>query len=58
LNITLIHREENNEADALKTTGSTFKTPLVLKIKIEVDMRHRPSIPDNIKHWNVFEDDQ
>lgn len=21
-------------------------------------MRHRPSIPDNVKNWQVFEDDQ
>jgi len=23
-----------------------------------VEIRHRPSIPDNVKHWQVFEDDQ
>jgi hypothetical protein len=21
-------------------------------------MRHRPTIPDNVKHWKVFSDDQ
>ena len=21
-------------------------------------MRHRPSIPDNVQHWQVFEDDE
>lgn len=21
-------------------------------------MRYRPSVPDNIKHWHIFEDDQ
>lgn len=49
-NITSIPREENSEADAFATTGSTFKPPSVLKIKHEVKIRHRSSIPDNIKH--------
>lgn len=51
-------REENSEEDALATIGSTFKPPPILKIKHEVELRHSASIPDNIKHWQVFEDDQ
>jgi hypothetical protein len=23
-----------------------------------VEIRYRPSVPDNVKHWRVFEDDQ
>jgi hypothetical protein len=23
-----------------------------------VEIRYRPSVPDNVKHWKVFEDDQ
>jgi len=57
-NITAIPRDENSEADALATAGSTFKPPPVLKIKHEVEMMHMPSILDNIKHWKVFKDDQ
>lgn len=57
-NVTSIPREGNSEAYALETSGSTFKPPPVLKIKHEVKMRHRPLIPDNVKHWQVFEDDQ
>ena len=49
-NITSIPREENSEADALATAGNTFKPPPVLKIKHEVEIRHRSSIPDNVKH--------
>lgn len=26
--------------------------------KYEINVRHRPSIPDNTKHWKVFKDDQ
>lgn len=57
-NITTIPRDESSEADALETADNTFKAPPMLKIKHEVEIRHRPSIPDNVKHWQVFEDDQ
>jgi len=57
-NITSIPREENSEADALAIAGSTFKPPSVLKVKHEVDLRYQPSILDNVKHWQVFEDGQ
>jgi len=53
-NITSIPREEKSEADSLATTGGTFKPPPMLKIKHEVEIRHMPSIPDNVKHWHVF----
>jgi hypothetical protein len=23
-----------------------------------VEIRYRPSVPDNVRHWKVFEDDQ
>ena len=26
--------------------------------KYEVEVKHRPSIPDNVKIWQVFEDDK
>ena len=36
---------------------SLFRIPLSPKIHGEVEIRYRPSIPDNVKHWEVFEDD-
>jgi len=30
----------------------------VLKIKHELEMRYKPSISENIKHSNIFDDDQ
>ena len=27
------------------------------KLKYDVEVKYRPSIPDNVKHWKVFEDD-
>jgi len=38
--------------------ASTLKPPFQPQLKYEVDMRYRTSIPDNTKHWQVFEDDQ
>jgi hypothetical protein len=56
-NISLIPRKENTLADSLSILASLFKIPLLPKIKYEVEIRYRPSVPDNIKHWKVFEDD-
>ena len=38
--------------------ASNFKTPMFPNLKFEVEVRHIPSIPDNIKHWQVFKDDE
>lgn len=38
--------------------ASTFRPPINPRLRNEVEMRHMPSVPDNIKHWQVFEDDQ
>jgi hypothetical protein len=38
-------------------SGSKFRVPLPPKLKYDVEVKYRPSIPDNIKHWKVFEDD-
>jgi hypothetical protein len=37
--------------------ASNFRVPLPPKLKYEVEVKYRPSIPDNVKHWKVFEDD-
>jgi hypothetical protein len=44
-------------ADSLATSASNFKVPLPPKFKYDVEVKYRPSIPDNVKHWKVFEDD-
>jgi hypothetical protein len=57
-NITFVHRNLNQQADSLALAASNFKTPMFPNLKFEVEVRHRPSIPDNIKHWQVFKDDE
>jgi ribonuclease HI len=56
-NISFIPREENTLADSLAISASNFKVPLPPKFRYDVEVKYRPSIPDNIKHWKVFEDD-
>jgi ribonuclease HI len=56
-NISFIPREENTVADSLASSASIFKVPLPPKLRYDVEVKYRPSIPDNVKHWKVFEDD-
>ena len=37
--------------------SNNFKVPLPPKLKYDIEVKYRPSIPDNVKHWKVFEDD-
>jgi ribonuclease HI len=56
-NISFIPREENQKEDSLALAASTFRPPIGPNIKYQVEVRHRTTIPDNIKHWQVFSDD-
>jgi ribonuclease HI len=56
-NISFIPREENVMADSLAISTSNFRVPLPPKLRYDVEVRYRPSVPDNIKYWKVFEDD-
>jgi hypothetical protein len=57
-NITFVHRNLNQQADSLALATSNFKNLMFPNMKFEVEVKHRPSIPDNIKHWQVFKDDE
>jgi ribonuclease HI len=46
-----IPREQNQIVDALATSTSFFKIPSLPNKRYEIEVRHRPAIPDNIKHW-------
>ena len=43
-------------ADSLAVSASQFRVPLPPKLRYDVEVKYRPSIPDNVKHWKVFED--
>jgi ribonuclease HI len=57
-NIHHIPRMENQQADSLAKVAATFVPPTVLKLKYHIEMRHKPSIPNNVQHCKVFEDDE
>lgn len=57
-NITHVSRNENQLVDSLAIAASTFKIPMNLQSTYDVQAKHRPSVPDNIKHWQIFQYDQ
>ena len=56
-NISFIPREKNALADSLAVSAILFRIPLLPKRKYDVEIKYRPSVPDDIKHWKVFKDD-
>jgi hypothetical protein len=57
-NISFILREENTVVDSFAVSVSNFRVPLPPKLKHDIEVKYRPSIPDNAKkYWKVFEDD-
>jgi hypothetical protein len=57
-NLSVILKGENQIADALTTLASMFKIPIFPNKKYEIEVKHRPTVPYNIKYWQVFEDDK
>jgi hypothetical protein len=58
VNVHYIPHTENMQVDSLAKVASTFAPPAALKLKYHIEVRHRPSIPNNIQHWQIFEDDE
>jgi ribonuclease HI len=56
-NISFVPREDNVVADSLAVSASRFKIPLLSMVKYDVEIKYRPSVPNNVKHWKVFNDD-
>jgi hypothetical protein len=42
----------------LAKASVTFMPPTILKLNYHIEMRQKPSIPNNVKHWQIFEDDE
>jgi ribonuclease HI len=57
-NIYVVLKELNQPFDSLAVVASTFKVPTTPQFKYEIEVRYKPSSHDNIKYWQVFEDDQ
>jgi hypothetical protein len=57
-NLTVIPRKENVVANALAISGSVFKIPIYPNKQYKFEVRHKPSIPENVDHWKFFDDDK
>ena len=55
--ITFVPRAMNELADSLAVSSCAFIPPLPHKISYKIQVKYRPSLPDNVKFWKVFEDD-
>jgi ribonuclease HI len=59
LNLIAIPREQNSKADELAVAASTLQLPdSLIDENISVEVIFRPSVPDNMNHWQVFDDDK
>ena len=43
--------------DSLVVSASLFVPPLPPKLSYDIQVKYRPSLPDNVKFWKVFEND-
>jgi ribonuclease HI len=50
VNIHFIPHAENLQVNSLAKAASTFAPPTYFKLKYHIEVRHRPSIPNNIQH--------
>jgi hypothetical protein len=55
--ISYIPRDMNQLVDSLVVSASMFIPPMPPRLSYEIQVKYRPSLPDNIKYWKVFEDD-
>ena len=59
LNLTSIHRDENSLADKLAVAASTLQpSRKLLNGDGKLEINFRPSVPDNMEHWHVFQSDE
>ena len=55
--ISYIPRSQNQLVDSLAVSASLFIPPMPPRLVYEVQMKYRPSLPNNVHHWKVFDDD-
>ena len=59
LNLTIIHRDQNSLADKLALAASTLQPwKELLNDDGKLEINFRPSVPDNMDHWEVFCNDE
>jgi hypothetical protein len=59
LNIIVIPRDQNFKADELSVASSTLQlSQYLIKENISVEVIFKPSVPDNMHHWQILDDDK
>ena len=53
-NITYIPRDHNQMIDSLALVATHFKIPKTTQLKYPIEVRYRPSVPDNVKQWKFL----
>jgi len=56
--LTCVPPIQNSIADALAKATSSLKIPMNSSNKFEIHVKHHPTIPDNQRYWQVFQDDE
>ena len=55
--LSYIPRAMNHLVDSLAIYASMFVPPLPPRLSYDIQVKYRPSLPDNVKFWKVFEND-
>ena len=55
--LSYIPRDLNHLADSLAISASLFVPPLPPNLSYDFQVKYRPSLPNNVKFWRVFEND-
>ena len=50
-------RAMKNLADSFTVSASMFIPPMPPKLNYQIQVKYRPFLPENVKYWKVFEDD-
>jgi len=56
--LTCVPHTQNVIEDYLATTASNLKIPMNSNNKFEIYVKRRPIVPDNLRYWQVFQDDK
>jgi len=51
-------RVQNRIADALAKVASSLKIPMNSSNKFKIHVKHHPTVPENQRYWQVFQDDE
>ena len=49
--IFIIPRSHNVIVDTFAVAANTFRIPIYPNTKYTIEVKHRPTIPDNVKYW-------